>query len=98
VPTKTYRTLDLDDGDRLSRLSDRATFWGMTYWREMARAMAAIGLMTHAWHREAMRTLADARKTNKPPDCTRLGVPSTPRLRRTMQEVVAHLEKPLRLG
>lgn len=51
VPTKTYRTLDLDYGDRLSRLSDMATFWGMNYWREMARAFAALGLMTHAWRK-----------------------------------------------
>jgi predicted DsbA family dithiol-disulfide isomerase len=51
VPMKTYRTLDLDYGDRLSRLSDMATFWGMNYWREMARAFAAMGLMTHAWLR-----------------------------------------------
>ena len=45
VPTRTYRTLDLDYGDRLSRLSDMSSFWGLHHWREMTVMMAAMALI-----------------------------------------------------
>jgi len=44
-PTRTYRTLDLDYGDRLSRLSDMSSFWGLHHWREMTVMTAAMALM-----------------------------------------------------
>jgi hypothetical protein len=50
VATKTYRMLDNDYRERLFHLGDLATFWGLQHWRELARMMAAIGLMTRAWH------------------------------------------------
>ncbi|MGB8296544.1 MAG: hypothetical protein WCG85_14045 [Polyangia bacterium] len=49
VPTRTYRTLDLDYGDRLSRLSDMSSFWGLHHWREMTVMTAAMALMCRAW-------------------------------------------------
>jgi hypothetical protein len=52
VPTKTYRTLDLDYSDRLSRLGDMASFWGLNHWREMTRMTAALALVNHAWQAE----------------------------------------------
>jgi len=52
VPTKTYRTLDLDYSDRLSRLGDLGSFWGLHHWREMTAMTSAMSLVTHAWHAE----------------------------------------------
>jgi hypothetical protein len=60
VATKTYRTLDMDYSQRLSRLGDMATFWGLRYWREMFRMTAALGMMNHAWRSEKEELAAEA--------------------------------------
>jgi hypothetical protein len=52
VPVRTYRTLDLDYSDRLSRLGDMATFWGLHHWREMTRMTASMSLVNQAWQTE----------------------------------------------
>jgi hypothetical protein len=52
VPTKTYRTLDLDYSDRLSRLGDLGSFWGLHHWREMTVMTSALSLVSHAWQTE----------------------------------------------
>ena len=52
VPTKTYRTLDLDYSDRLSRLGDMSSFWGLQHWREMTVMTSAMSLVSRAWQTE----------------------------------------------
>ena len=52
VPTRTYRTPDLDYSDRLSRLGDMSSFWGLNHWREMTVMTAAAALMCRAWQTE----------------------------------------------
>ena len=52
VPSKVYRTQDLEFSDRLRHLGDMATFWGLHHWREMTAMTAALALVDHAWQTE----------------------------------------------